>query len=796
MRIARLGELRKNPSIMTELRRNAKFSTSRAETATGSRAVSRSPELASKARGSGGLARLQWDTSVQFVKGVGPKLLEVLARAEIHTVGELLLYFPRAYLDRRAARNIASLKNGDHVELVATIHSSRVLPRRGGVAQPAEVRLMDDSGEIVCRFFRIPFRGYLERLRSKSMVRVVGKVTIGKSGLEFVHPELHLVGSDEPALQDQLLPVYSEIGSLTTAKLARLIQTAISQLSVDAWPQDLLPESLRLQAGLPTLAQALRSLHQPAVAESEQYLNRRSLAHKRWIMEDFFWLQLRMLSLRAKREEKPGFAIDTKDDDLGEFAKMFPFPLTQGQITCMQEIAKDLSPGIPMQRLLQGEVGSGKTLVAAWAIWLLLRSKRQVALMVPTEILCEQHVRKLSQVLGAERVLSLSGRLSPGERDQVLEKLSKGDPVVVVGTQALLGERVMIPNLGLAIIDEQHRFGVWQRAELLAKGVGQVSPHLLLLTATPIPRTLALAWFGDVSVSSLKELPKGRKAIRSRVVRESFRERAYDFLLEQVKLGRQAFVVLAAIEDANPKPPPLRAKARSKSDPEEQTNLTFEEQTSFPFEGAVHPGRPRGVETHFAWMKKKFPELSMDLLHGRMSPEAKSEAMAKFESGQTQVLVSTTVMEVGIDVPNASFLLVENAERFGLSQLHQLRGRVGRGEHSSFAIFLVAESAEEDSFVRVQVMETSSSGFELAEKDLATRGPGEFVGLAQAGFPKFLLASLSKDVELLKEARSLAESAMGILKKSESAEAKSLGHVLARLDEDISSPTGGSSFAV
>lgn len=660
---------------------------------------------------------LRRDTSIQFLKGVGPKLGDLFARKGLKTVQDLLEFYPRSYEDRRAARQIASLRAGDVVSLKAQVVNVQSLQMGKSSRKMYDVMIQDGSGRIRCKFFRVPYRGYFERFTPGKEVRVVGKVTEYRGRLEFHHPDLKDIEPDEE-VQDDLIPLYTEIEGLSTFKTQRLIQMAISQMEDESWGEEILPPSILKKYDLLTRKSALLKIHKPEPDLVRDYLELKSKAHRRIIFEEFFWLELFLASRRSgfKKEEAPVLKNDGHVRE--KLIKSLPFQLTGAQQRAFEEIRKDLAKGSPMHRLVQGDVGSGKTLVCFLAAATAAESAYQSTLMAPTEILSEQHYKTAKKFLepAGLRVELLMGTTKTAERKRILAALAAGEVDLLIGTHALIEDEVVFKNLGLVIIDEQHRFGVAQRGLLKEKGQ---SPHFLIMTATPIPRTLAMTVYGDLDVSVIDELPPGRSPIQTRVVFENKKSQALDFMLQQIQKGRQAYIVYPLVEES------------------EKIDL-------------------KDAMSEFESLKVQFPQLKIDLLHGRMKGEAKDEVMNKFRAGETQVLVSTTVIEVGVDVPNANIMIIEHAERFGLSQLHQLRGRVGRGEAKSFCILMMGYAVSEEARARTQFMEKTTDGFQIAEFDLEMRGPGEFLGKRQSGLAGFKLANLVRDIQILQQAREAA----------------------------------------
>lgn len=666
---------------------------------------------------------LSLETSLQFLKGVGPVMATLLAKRGLRTVGDLLHYYPRAYEDRRAARNIASLQPDDIVSLKARIVKVSSFNMGRTSKKIWDVLVQDASGRIHCKFFRTPYKGYFERFQPGQEIRVVGKVIQYRGVKEFHHPDLRdLVHEEE--LADDLIPIYTEIENLTSARMVQLIRKSLEQLPDSAWGPEKFPTALIGRENLISHKQALLGLHKPVHELGALYGNMRSPAHLRIIFEEFFWLELFLAARKSglRRETSPKIA--TRENPVGMLEEVLPFQLTKAQKRVFEEIRKDLASGHPMNRLVQGDVGSGKTMVAFLSACLAQIAGHQTAIMAPTEILAEQHVKnakKFLEPLGL-RVGSLLGKTKAADRKVLFKELQDGTVDVLIGTHALIEDEVQFKKLGLVVIDEQHRFGVEQRAKLRRKGN---NPHVLVMTATPIPRTLAMTVYGDLEVSVVDEIPPGRKPIQTRVVYSSKRPEVLKFLQSQIEKGRQAYWVFPLVEES------------------EKIDL-------------------KNAMEEYEKLKTEFPTLAFGLLHGKMKAEEKDAVMEKFRAHEIQILVSTTVIEVGVDVPNSNLMIVEHAERFGLSQLHQLRGRVGRGEHKSFCILMLGYAVSEEAFARTQFLETTSDGFQVAEYDLELRGPGEFMGTRQSGLSGFQLANLVRDQQILQEARSAA---FGILEE-------------------------------
>lgn len=660
---------------------------------------------------------LQLSTDVQFLKGVGPRLGAVLAKRGIRTVEDLLNYYPRAYEDRRAARNIGTLRDGDLVSLKAQVVRVSSFAMGRSKRKIYDVLIRDSSGQIHCKYFRVPYKGYFERFQPYQEVRVVGKVIDYRGRLEFHHPDLRDLEPDEE-VQDALIPIYTEIEALTSTKIGRLIRSALEQLPPEAVPPEKFPPGLLKDEDLLPRWRALLGLHQPDIKRAANFLEQKSPEHGRIIFEEFFWLELYLAARKAGLRKEQGVRIRTRNELADRLASSLPFELTSAQKRVIGEIRQDLAKEHPMSRLVQGDVGSGKTLVAMIAALDVIEAGHQASLMAPTEILAEQHARNAARLLEplGVRVGLLTGKTKAKERSETLAALERGEIGLLIGTHALIEDAVQFRSLALAVIDEQHRFGVEQRAKLKRKGT---SPHFLVMTATPIPRTLAMTVYGDLDVSVVDELPPGRSPIQTRVIYDSKRPEALQFMAAQVERGRQAYLVYPLVEES------------------EKIDL-------------------KNAIAEYEKLKTQFPKIRFGLLHGRLKSDEKDAIMSEFRAGSLDVLVSTTVIEVGVDVPNANLMIIEHSERFGLSQLHQLRGRVGRGAHKSFCVMIMGHAVSEEARERTAFMERTTDGFKIAEFDLELRGPGEFLGTRQSGLPGFQMANLVRDLAVLTKAREAA----------------------------------------
>lgn len=660
------------------------------------------------------------DTEVQYLKGVGPKIAQLLEKKEIYRVADLLEFFPRVYEDRRHARSISSLRPDETVSLRARIVQIHNLSLGRTRRRVVNMVVGDSSGRIVCKFFRIPFRGYFEKFEVGQEVRVVGKLTFYRGQLEFHHPNLFV--DLEEQMSDQIIPIYPQTEGLTSRKLSQLILSTLESIKPSL--TEAFPENLMQKYNLIPKKQALEFLHQPPQSAGTELLELKTPAHRRIIFEEFFWFQLFLATRASGFKKEKSTPIVITDEKKNELISQLPFELTNAQKKVFDEVRRDLTFGYPMHRLVQGDVGSGKTVVALLAASMAIKNGMQAALMAPTEILAEQHFKNsqnLFSKLGIRADL-LTGSLTQKEWKDVQARMMSGETQLVIGTHALIQDDVRFLNLGLVIVDEQHRFGVDQRKTLKEKGK---SPHFLLMTATPIPRTLAMTVYGDLDVSIINELPKGRQPIITRLGAEPQRARLYEFLSQQLQKGRQAYIVYPLVEES------------------EKVDL-------------------KNAMEEFEKLQRIFPSARLGLLHGRMKADEKESVMESFRKGETQILVSTTVIEVGVDVPNSTVMVIEHAERFGLSQLHQLRGRVGRGKEKSYCFLMAGYALSDVAQERLQVMVDTNDGFKISEKDLEIRGAGELLGTRQSGLPGFRLADLVRDAEILQQAR---EAAFAIVEK-------------------------------
>lgn len=694
------------------------------EPASSSRQASARAPKVSPLQSASGSRGLSLEQPVTYLKGIGPKNSERLAKLGLLTVKDLLFYYPRDHINYARQVPIAQLEPGETVTVVATVKRCNCFnsPRNAKLTI-FELHLRDASGTLrLNRFYpgtryRNPSWQHRQKRQfpSGATVAASGLVKKNKYGITLEDPDLEVIDSQGGEIESlkvgRVVPVYP----LTEGVHADLVRKAVVAAlpAVSSLPEPL-PADLRQRYELVAVGDAIANIHFP---ESENALQ---LARRRLVFDEFFYLQLGLLRRRqAQRQQQTSVTLAPTGQLIDAFYDLIPFELTGAQQRVVNDILSDLQQNVPMNRLVQGDVGSGKTVVAVVAILAAVQAGYQAALMAPTEVLAEQHYRKLVEWFTQLHlpVELLTGSTRAAKRRSIHGELATGELPVLVGTHALIEDPVQFQNLGLVVIDEQHRFGVQQRARLQQKGE---NPHVLTLTATPIPRTLALTLHGDLDVSQIDELPPGRKAIQTTLLAGRDRNHAYDLIRREIAQGQQVYTVLPLVDESE--------KLDLKSAIEEHQRLS----------GVI------------------FPEFKVGLLHGRMSSAEKDQAISAFRSGETHILVSTTVVEVGVDVPNASVMMIEHAERFGLSQLHQLRGRVGRGAAQSFCL-LMSSSRSETALQRLKVLEQSQDGFFIAEMDMRFRGPGEVLGTRQSGLPDFALASLVDDQEVLGLARAAAE---------------------------------------
>jgi ATP-dependent DNA helicase RecG len=656
-------------------------------------------------------------TSIQYVKGVGPRISQLLKKKGIETVEDALYNLPIRYEDRREIRRIADLRVGERCVGYAEVMAAGEVVYPKSRRRVYEAMLGDGSGIITAKWFQ-GIKYIRGRLKKGDQVIFCGEIRGYRSQREIHHPDLEWVeGKEADSLHfGRVVPVYSETEGLYQRRIRgimhQVVQDAAGKMTSPIPPQ------VRQRCNLMSLSEALCEVHFPQDYLDIERLNlKTSRPHQRLAFEEFFFLELGMALRRRGIAQEEGIAFQTGKSPLADrLLERLPFDLTKAQGRVIEEIKGDMATPHPMNRLLQGDVGSGKTAVALVASLIAIDNGYQAAVMAPTEILAEQHYLNLREWLGGldVRACLLTGRIKGKERDKLYGAITEGEAQLVVGTHALIQEGLSFKKLGLSVVDEQHRFGVMQRARLKRKGM---VPDLLVMTATPIPRTLAMTLYGDMEVSVLDELPPGRGPIVTMVYREKERGEVYRRVEEELGKGRQAYCVYPLVEES------------------ERMDLRDATQGAQRLQEEV------------------FPHYRVGLIHGRMKGEEKERIMRAFREGEIQVLVATTVIEVGIDCPNATVMVVEHAERFGLSQLHQLRGRIGRGVHPSVCLLLAPSRIGKEAWRRLKVMEETIDGFRIAEEDLAIRGPGEFLGVRQWGLPDFRVANLIRDVRLLQQAR-------------------------------------------
>jgi ATP-dependent DNA helicase RecG len=667
---------------------------------------------------------VQLGNPVKYLRGVGPQRAAALEERGIVTVGDLLGYLPFRYEDRIRFAKIAEIIPGQVQTILAEVTQGggSTVRFRGGRGPVFHVTVRDGSGSLHARFFH---GAYLEgRLKEGQRLVLHGKAEVDPyrpGRIKMVNPQIEILSGDgAPASADstevgRIVPVYEAIGAISSRMLRRIIYGVL--LNFDGNIPDPLPEEIRTRFRFPTRREALLAVHFPGKDENVELLNNfRGPAQVRLIFEEFFYYQIALALRRSQDHRQRGIAMRVREEKVREALKrILPFKPTAAQKRVLAEIAGDLEKPYPMHRLLEGDVGSGKTIVALEAATIVIENGYQVALMAPTEILAAQHflsARRVFAPAGYGVDLIVSGR-KRAEREEALARIASGETKLIVGTHALIEDPVKFHKLGLAIVDEQHRFGVLQRKRLIEKGA---SPHVLVMTATPIPRTLALTLYGDLDLSVIDEMPPGRTPIETRWTADAQLPGVWEALRREIAKGRQAYVLYPVIEES---------KQELKAATAEYERLA----------------------------KNVFPKMRVGLLHGRLKNDDKDSVMEQFRRGELNILVATTVIEVGVDVPNATVMVIEHADRFGLAQLHQLRGRIGRGKEKSYCILVAPKSITGDARERIETMVATSNGFEIAERDLKQRGPGEFFGTRQHGDAAFSFAQPLRDHEILELAR-------------------------------------------
>jgi ATP-dependent DNA helicase RecG len=696
---------------------------------------------------------LEPSTAVQYVKGIGPRLAEILAGKGIHTVDDLLHYLPFRYEDRLNPRGIAELRSGEMATVIAEVRTSGLFrTRRMPIFQ---MTAGQGRTRLKCIWFNA---AYLQgKFQPGQMVALYGKVEDNRGELQLTQPQFEIIGDGSGENEGEtekkvaesleigrIVPIYESAGQgrLTSRWFRRIIHSALESLTPEL--PETIPSAVRKRLSLLPPREALKRVHWPEAGESlNDLLASRTPAHVRMIFEELFFIELGLELKRREQKAQTGIPFRLSDQVREAIKRILPFHPTGAQKRTLKEIAGDMEKPFPMRRLLQGDVGSGKTLVAFEAAIIAIENGYQVALMAPTEILAQQHYFSARRILepSGYRIVLLTGSLEDDRKREVRRHIAQGNAQLVIGTHALIEQKVAFAKLGLVIVDEQHRFGVMQRFKLMSKsgepetttnrvGTGTPArpversstalpgePDVLVMTATPIPRTLALTLYGDLDLSTLDEMPPGRTPIVTRRIEDERSGEVWQFVRKQVAAGHQAYVVYPVIEE------------------NEENELKA------------------AVKMYHELSAKIFPDLRVAVLHGRMDADTKEMTMKLFQKGEISILVATTVIEVGVDVPNAAVMVIEHAERFGLAQLHQLRGRIGRGAAKSYCILMTGGKVSEEGERRLDAMVRTNDGFEIAELDLELRGPGEFFGTRQAGLPSFQVASLIRDHDLLELAK-------------------------------------------
>ena len=654
----------------------------------------------------------------QFVKGVGPKIGQLLARKGLKTVEDLLFFLPRKYEDRRVVKPIARIEAGKRETVVGTVVRAEIHPYKKRKVFEAVIR--DDTAALKAKWFKGSFAYLRNTFKPGLRVILTGELRLYQFEPEMIHPDYEILeeGEDSRLHFKRIVPIYSETEGLGQKQLRRILLHAVEDYA--RCVPGPIPRDICERQGLMDIIEAVRDVHFPGPDGDMNLLNdMRSEAHRRLIFDELFYFELAMALKHAGNALDEGIAFRTGGELSGRFLSILPFGLTAAQSRVIEEIRGDMARPSPMHRLLQGDVGSGKTVVSMAAMLTACENGYQAALMAPTEILAEQHHRNVgrwAESLGLKAALLLGGMRSP-EKKEIARRIEAGEVHIVVGTHALIQEGVDFRKLGLVVVDEQHRFGVVQRATLRAKGA---NPDVLVMTATPIPRTLAMTVYGDLDISVIDEMPPGKKPVKTKVFYERERSRVYEIVRKEIEKNNQVFIVYPLVTESEA--------------------LDLKDATRM----AEH------------LQKDVFPDLRVGLIHGRMKGSEKEQIMKAFNGRALDILVATTVIEVGIDIPQASLMVIEHAERFGLAQLHQLRGRVGRSEIRSYCVLMTGARGSENARKRLGIMEKTNDGFRIAEADLEIRGPGEMMGTRQSGIPDFRVANILRDGRLLGEARAEA----------------------------------------
>jgi ATP-dependent DNA helicase RecG len=653
---------------------------------------------------------------VQYLKGVGPKMAQRLLAKKINTVEDLLYFLPRTYEDRREIKKINHLETGKIQTVAGNVVAAEY--KYYGRKRILEITISDNTANLTAKWFKGQMPYLLDVFKKGTRVIFTGEARPNYAGKAMIHPEYEILEEDEAENLlnfKRIVPIYSETEGLHQKYLRKIMYQALENYA--RYVISPIPADICQKRDLPNIQESLRSVHFPENNKYlEEYNSNRSPAHRRLIYDEFFFFQLGMAIKKTGRILDAGIKFNIEGNLLNKFFKLLPFDLTMAQKRVINEIQADLAKETAMNRLLQGDVGSGKTIVSMTAMVTACENSYQAAIMAPTEILAQQHYQNIqnwASALGLKAVMLIGG-LNTTQRKEALDKINSGEANIVIGTHALISEGVDFHRLGLVVIDEQHRFGVMQRATLRGKGI---NADVLVMTATPIPRTLAMTVYGDLDVSVIDEMPAGKKPVRTVLMGENKRGNVYQLIREELAKGHQAFIVYPLVEQSE--------------------NLDLKDATNM----AEHLQRDI------------FPDYKVGLIHGKMKEKEKDAVMKDFLANKINILVSTTVIEVGIDVPRASLMVIEHAERFGLSQLHQLRGRVGRREIASTCVLLANYASSPDARKRLKVMEKTTDGFVIAEEDLAIRGPGDFLGTRQSGLPDFRIASIIRDARILNDAK-------------------------------------------